>query len=35
MADTVVKKNNEMEKEVERKVMQYQLEKEDKDARKE
>ena len=35
MADTVVKRNNEMEKEIERKVMRYQLEKEDKDEREE
>ena len=35
MADTVVKKNNEVEKELEKKVVQYQIEKEEKDARKE
>jgi len=35
MADTVVKKNNEQEREVEKQVMWYQLEKEDADAREE
>lgn len=31
MADTVVRKNNEQEKELEKQVMKYQLEKEEKD----
>lgn len=31
MADTVVKKNNEQEKELEKQVMKYQLEKEERD----
>ena len=35
MADGVYKRTNDAEKEVERRVIQYQLEKEEKDARKE
>ncbi len=35
MADTVVKRSNEAERELERRVMQYQKEKEDKDAQNE
>lgn len=31
MADTVVKRSNEQEKEIERRVMKYQTEKEEKD----
>ena len=33
MADTVVKRNNQQEKELERKVVQYQIEKEERDRR--
>lgn len=35
MADTVVRKNNEQEKELEKQVMKYQLEKEERDRIKE
>jgi hypothetical protein len=35
MADTVVKRSNDLEKEEERRVMRYQLEKEDRDRAKE